>query len=455
MSAFWGDDYPVFQKSNFVGQDSAHTALITTYGAIGDGSSHPVSQWLVGGLRDRGYANLEAIQVDYPHVISLNDEIDWAAIQKASDILYNNSNSYVDRLFIPVGQFMVNRQIVTGDRVALVGMGQYASRIWATPAFLTDAGSNVGVLRLSRTLSDGTGFSGYEHNNGINGIHVNCNGNADIGVEVYNMNENACFRDFYIMGWLKKGIVAGSASAIAVINYCYDLGSVVTDVAVDDSPVCIHIAGGNHPLLINRITCIAKKAGGANPTDGVGILISVTAYLQANIQNCHFERLAAGIRAAAGRVYVSNCDGYVNTVDVVHFTGGVVGWAERITNNDITNGRCVKDSTDTYYSATPIRIGTNTMESRYACNKNRTISQSKKGFGSYTTDASGNISIDHGLPIAPKHVIASILMGTTTSRRELYLVGISDTTLSFRVYDYGTSAYANALPVQVSWSADL
>lgn len=56
--------------------------MITDFGAIGDGTSHPVSEWLHGGARDRGYANLEAIQCDYPDVRTLTDEIDYAAINK-------------------------------------------------------------------------------------------------------------------------------------------------------------------------------------------------------------------------------------------------------------------------------------------------------------------------------------------------------------------------------------
>ena len=56
---------------------------VDQYGAIGDGASHSVSDWLIGGSHDRGYGDLASIQADYPHVTSLGDSADWAAVQAA------------------------------------------------------------------------------------------------------------------------------------------------------------------------------------------------------------------------------------------------------------------------------------------------------------------------------------------------------------------------------------
>lgn len=53
-----------------------------SFGAIGDNTLHKVQEWTVLGSKIY-YPNLAAIQVDYPHVESLDDSIDWAAIQKA------------------------------------------------------------------------------------------------------------------------------------------------------------------------------------------------------------------------------------------------------------------------------------------------------------------------------------------------------------------------------------
>lgn len=57
---------------------------VKDFGAIGDGTSHPVSEWYtIGFAAYRGYANLAAVQVDYPFVTSGADLIDWAAIEAA------------------------------------------------------------------------------------------------------------------------------------------------------------------------------------------------------------------------------------------------------------------------------------------------------------------------------------------------------------------------------------
>jgi hypothetical protein len=41
------------------------------FGAVGDGASHPLSNY---------YSTPAQAQVVYPHAVSLNDEIDWPAI---------------------------------------------------------------------------------------------------------------------------------------------------------------------------------------------------------------------------------------------------------------------------------------------------------------------------------------------------------------------------------------
>lgn len=67
--------------------------VITPYdfGAIGKNISAPVSDWYtIGSTNYRGYSNLAAVQVDYPHVTSASDYIDWAALQAWwSDISQN------------------------------------------------------------------------------------------------------------------------------------------------------------------------------------------------------------------------------------------------------------------------------------------------------------------------------------------------------------------------------
>ena len=102
------------------------------YGAIGDGTSHPVSQWLAGGSQDRGYANLAAIQAVIPEVTSLSNEIDWAATQHAANQI-NAADNYGGTLVLPFGHFLFNRPLVLkGACVAVLGQGQRATWIDVT-----------------------------------------------------------------------------------------------------------------------------------------------------------------------------------------------------------------------------------------------------------------------------------------------------------------------------------
>lgn len=59
---------------------------VKDFGAVGDGVYRPVSDWYTpGNAQYRGYADLAAVQADYPHVTSATNSIDWAGIQAALD----------------------------------------------------------------------------------------------------------------------------------------------------------------------------------------------------------------------------------------------------------------------------------------------------------------------------------------------------------------------------------
>lgn len=65
--------------------DDLDTRLnVRRYGAIGNGTYIPVSDWYtVGSSYYRGYASLAAVQIDYPHVTAASNSVDWVAIQQA------------------------------------------------------------------------------------------------------------------------------------------------------------------------------------------------------------------------------------------------------------------------------------------------------------------------------------------------------------------------------------
>lgn len=84
------------------------------FGAIGDGSSHPLSEF---------FPTLADAQARYPHAVDFGDEIDWAAIQSALDglpgIAIGKGGGVVE---IPAGDYRVSRPIeLTAPNTALHG----------------------------------------------------------------------------------------------------------------------------------------------------------------------------------------------------------------------------------------------------------------------------------------------------------------------------------------------
>lgn len=86
---------------------NAEQVSVKDFGALGDGSGATISHWYtIGSLHYRGYANLAAVQVDYPHVTSADDTIDWAASQASL-------SSEAGCIYAPKGTYVVNRPIKT------------------------------------------------------------------------------------------------------------------------------------------------------------------------------------------------------------------------------------------------------------------------------------------------------------------------------------------------------
>ena len=117
------------------------------YGAIGDGSSHPLSEF---------YATLAEAQVDYPHATSLADETDWAAIQGAINAAGQNGGI----VFIPQGVYLVNNSLHHRSGLHVMGAGTRSSTIlnasgsWAI-VLENCLYSAVSNLEISTAANDG------------------------------------------------------------------------------------------------------------------------------------------------------------------------------------------------------------------------------------------------------------------------------------------------------------
>lgn len=93
------------------------TTDVKALGAIGDGSTHPLSDH---------YGTLAAAQLVYPHATALTDETDWAAIQAGVELL--------SAVHIPAGSYLLNQPVtVTNRAISIYGDGCGASKlIWST-----------------------------------------------------------------------------------------------------------------------------------------------------------------------------------------------------------------------------------------------------------------------------------------------------------------------------------
>ena len=109
------------------------TVSVKDFGAIGDGVTRTVAQWIIPGALGR-YASLAALQADYPHVTAATDNLEWAAFQAGINHLMSAGGG---SLFVPDGIYNI-AATVTQDRsvnaslgvVDIIGAGRKAVTIY-------------------------------------------------------------------------------------------------------------------------------------------------------------------------------------------------------------------------------------------------------------------------------------------------------------------------------------
>ena len=83
---------------------------VKDFGAEGDGTPHPLSDL---------YGSVEESNIRYPGATSLDDEVDWAAIQTAID---EAAESGLLMVYIPPGRYLINRKIeIKVDNLEIIG----------------------------------------------------------------------------------------------------------------------------------------------------------------------------------------------------------------------------------------------------------------------------------------------------------------------------------------------
>lgn len=94
---------------------------IKSYGAKGDGTSHPLSEI---------FESLEMAQLAYPHATALTNEIDWVIAQQA----VNQATTQKRNVYIPAGEYTFDNTLIvdrsgTANRVSIIGAGTGNSKI--------------------------------------------------------------------------------------------------------------------------------------------------------------------------------------------------------------------------------------------------------------------------------------------------------------------------------------
>lgn len=117
---------------------------VKSFGAIGDWSSHKLNSI---------FLSLEEAKKVYPCASSLDDEIDWCAIQTA---LNNSTNVY-----IPYGGYTINKTLLLKDGTILKGASNKASQILYSPKdkILFDTNAENSYITISDMAISNTNLS--------------------------------------------------------------------------------------------------------------------------------------------------------------------------------------------------------------------------------------------------------------------------------------------------------
>jgi len=212
----------------------AERRRVLDYGAVWDGSSHPLSGY---------FPTLAAARLIYPHAVALTDEIDWAAAQAAV-----NLGGIIE---FPDGTGLFNRQLTVGDgsaaapstlqNVQLLGRtvpagNQITAPTTGTIIKFTGASGTDSVIRLLGPITTI-----------VEGFTINCNFLANSGVWATHPFRSR-FRNNYVgkhlgIAWrfdcwptAVSGITTGGSSNVLDNCFCGEPGSTTTTCLKIGSP---------------------------------------------------------------------------------------------------------------------------------------------------------------------------------------------------------------------------
>ena len=288
---------------------SEHPAIdVMAYGALGDNTGTVVAQWLTGGTKSRGYANLAAIQTDYPWVESLFDTIDFAACQKALDVAWSkikatyglseditssgallaqtNSESELDKsrfarsveVLFPAGFFKINKTLIVPPSCSVRGSGSGSTVIRYTGDRFSDDGTRqtndytddvtVGgaTTNLARKInkrkwkyySDKTDYKVPLRINGMHAVMM-------VRDELKYTTANVTTGIYHAVGTVTAGGTLSTGASFLVNNgsgYANGDNSINYDNGSTQSATTFHAEGGSFYTSLNDLTSSGTLTGG-------------------------------------------------------------------------------------------------------------------------------------------------------------------------------------------------
>ena len=371
------------------------------FGAIADNQSHKIREWLVGGSFDRGYTTLADIQIDYPFVNDLDfDEIDYAAIQKAADVSLNYGWG-VRRppVFFPNGTYIINRTVYTGHEVPFVGESRASSVIKTSPDW--DRAASYYMIEAARGGID------YQHNNGLYFIGLDGGLRTNGGIWWWNVNEHGGAYFSEVKNFKEVGLrfKKRDGQSDPVINFTiYDMHIATTQG--EEDCIGIDIKDVNHPLLIQKGTCLLRGPSGGPGPNGIGIQVESGDMFMGRITDYHFENCRDGILMKSGHLTVENCEGWstvnntiriadsMNNNDDKCLIKGVIG------NRNLGSGACIQDD-NLLVDGAPMRYGRPFFTGSYV-----NAGYNKNGYGLSNEGRLGKVVEPAGATHAGKFLIA-------------------------------------------------
>jgi hypothetical protein len=236
---------------------SREAVSVKEFGAIGDGTSHPLSE---------RYATLAEAQAQYAHATALTDEIDWCAWQAAINAQQSGLRS--GNIYAPDGDYVTNRTLAATSSVTIRAVRSCA-RITKTTAGDILQGGAIKVEGLD-----------FFHNGASGSCFVTTGDNSHLigcGFVPGSTNTSAMVVAKHANVNIDGAVFVGSNAA----QWC-------VDVVADTGNLCINGRIGNQTTMYGNCSGVRFRTGTGGRPEGwdVDAKIIVTGDCSVEVVDC-------------------------------------------------------------------------------------------------------------------------------------------------------------------------